>query len=143
MKLYVGNLSWGMTDEGLRKAFEQYGTVESATVLKDRETGRSRGFGFVDMPVESEARAAIEAWDGVMLDGRSLRVNEATPREQGRNRGRGNGGCGGHGGHRNGHGGHGNRGGFRRNRHYGNRGFRDDDQEDRGDRGDRGGYGRW
>ena len=136
MKLYVGNLSWGTTDEGLRKAFEQYGTVESANVLKDRETGRSRGFGFVDMPVEAEARAAIEAWDGVMLDGRSLRVNEATPREPGRNRGSGNGGYGGHGGH-------GNRGGFRRNRHYGNRGFRDDDQGDRGDRGDRGGYGRW
>lgn len=141
MKLYVGNLSWGTTDEGLRKAFEQYGTVDSANVLKDRETGRSRGFGFVEMPVEAEARAAIEAWDGVMLDGRSLRVNEATPREQGRNR-RGNGGHGGHGGHGNGHGGYGNRGGFRRNRHYG-RGFRDDDQGDRGDRGDRGGYGRW
>ena len=138
MKLYVGNLSWGTTDEGLRKAFEQYGTVDSANVLKDRETGRSRGFGFVEMPVEAEARAAIEAWDGVMLDGRSLRVNEATPREQGRNR-RGNG----YGGHGNGRGGYGNRGGFRRNRHYGNRGFRDDDQGDRGDRGDRGGYGRW
>lgn len=138
MKLYVGNLSWGTTDEGLRKAFEQYGKVEYANVMKDRKTGRSRGFGFVAMPVESEAMAAIEAWDGVMLDGRSLRVNEATPREKGRNRGRGNG--------YGGHGGYGNRGGFSRNRHYGNRGFRDDDRGgrgDRGDRGDRGGYGRW
>lgn len=132
MKLYVGNISWGTTEEGLRKAFEQYGTVDSANVLKDRETGRSRGFGFVDMPVEEEARASIEAWDGVMLDGRVLRVNEATPREQVWSRVRGNG-----------YGGHGNSGGFRRNRNYGNSGLRDDDRGDRRDCGDRGGYGRW
>lgn len=79
-KLYVGNVSYDSTDESLKAAFEQFGAVESATILKDRETGRSRGFGFVEMSNDDEAQAAIEGMDGKELDGRELRVNEARPR---------------------------------------------------------------
>lgn len=78
--IYVGNLSYNSTEDTLRAAFEEYGTVHSARVITDRETGRSRGFGFVEMDNDA-ADAAIEALNGADLDGRALRVNEARPRE--------------------------------------------------------------
>ncbi len=77
-KLYVGNLSYNTTNDSLRDAFAQSGTVVSATVLTDRMSGRSRGFGFVEME-EADAQKAIEMWNGKDLDGRKLRVNEARP----------------------------------------------------------------
>lgn len=77
-KLYVGNLSYSTTDDSLRAAFAQAGTVVSATVLSDRMSGRSRGFGFVEME-EADSAKAIEMWNGKELDGRKLRVNEARP----------------------------------------------------------------
>ncbi len=80
MNLYVGNLSWGVDDDGLRSFFEKYGEVTSARVITDRETGRSRGFGFVEMPDEA-ARNAIEQGEGAELDGRPLRISEARPRQ--------------------------------------------------------------
>ena len=80
MRIYAGNLSYDTTDAALREAFEQYGRVESAQVVMDRQTNRSRGFGFVEMPEVTEARAAITALDGNQLDGRTVRVNEARPR---------------------------------------------------------------
>ena len=80
-RLYVGNLSYSVTSEDLQEMFEQYGQVRSAQVLIDRETGRSRGFGFVEMDDDAEAEAAIEALDGNDHDGRRLTVNEARPRE--------------------------------------------------------------
>jgi cold-inducible RNA-binding protein len=81
-KLYVGGLSYSTTDETLKEAFEQAGTVTSATVIMDRMTGKSRGFGFVEMGSEDEVKAAIEKWDGQELDGRKLKVNEARERER-------------------------------------------------------------
>jgi RNA recognition motif-containing protein len=110
MKLYVGNLSFRTTDDQLRSTFEQYGEVASASVVMDRETGRSRGFGFVEMPNEEEAKAAINALHGQQLEGRNLTVNEAKPREAG---GGGRGGFGGGGGGRGGFGGGGGGGGGR------------------------------
>ena len=80
--IYVGNLPFQTTDEDLRAAFEQHGEVSSATVIFDRETQRSRGFGFVEMPNAGEAESAIEALNGSDMGGRSLRVNEARPREE-------------------------------------------------------------
>ena len=80
-KLFVGNLPYSMTDEDLERAFAEYGSVESAVVIRDRETGRSRGFGFVEMASSEEAEAAQKALDGSDVDGRPLRVNEAHPRE--------------------------------------------------------------
>ena len=80
--LYVGGLSFDTTDDGLRTFFEQAGTVESASVITDRDSGRSRGFGFVEMTTEAEASKAIEELNGKMLDGRTLTVNEARPRKQ-------------------------------------------------------------
>lgn len=80
INIYVGNLSWGMSDNDLQKAFEEYGTVDSARVVTDRDTGRSRGFGFVEMPNDSEASAAINGLNGYEYDGRALKVNEAKPR---------------------------------------------------------------
>lgn len=81
MNIYVGNLSFNTDDEGLREAFEAYGEVSSASVIQDKFSGRSRGFGFVEMPVATEGQAAIEALNGAELDGRALKVNEARPRE--------------------------------------------------------------
>ena len=78
--IYVGNLSYNSTDDGLRQLFEQYGTVYSAKVIMDRETGRSRGFGFVEME-DGASDTAIQELNGAMFDGRPLRVNEARPRE--------------------------------------------------------------
>ena len=80
-KLYVGSLSYGTTDDALRNAFSQAGAVESATVIIDKMSGRSKGFGFVEMSTEEEAQAAIEMWNGKELDGRKLVVNEARPME--------------------------------------------------------------
>jgi len=81
MKLYVGNLAFETSDENLRQHFTQAGTVETATVVEDRETGRSRGFGFVEMATKEEGEAAIAQFDGNDLNGRNLRVNAAKPRE--------------------------------------------------------------
>jgi RNA recognition motif-containing protein len=82
MNIYVGNLSYGMSESELRDAFAQFGEVSSAKILMDRETGRSRGFGFVEMPNQSEGEAAISNLNGKDLGGRALRVNEARPRER-------------------------------------------------------------
>lgn len=81
MNIYVGNLPWSTTEETLRAAFEEFGEVDSAKVITDRETGRSRGFGFVEMPDDSAAQAAIEALNDKEFEGRNLRVNEARPRD--------------------------------------------------------------
>ena len=105
-KLYVGNLGYGVTDNDLSKMFEAHGTVESAQVIMDRDTGRSKGFGFVEMKTEQEAQAAITALNGKDADGRALKVNEAKPRTEG---GRGGGGRGGFGGRSGGYGGGGRR----------------------------------
>ncbi|MHB8846796.1 MAG: RNA recognition motif domain-containing protein [Nitrospirota bacterium] len=80
MKIYAGNLSYNVSDEDLRAAFAQFGTVDSADVISDRATGRSKGFGFVEMSDATEAKAAIEGLNGKDLDGRSLNVNEARPK---------------------------------------------------------------
>lgn len=82
MNIYVGNLSYGMTEDELRDAFAAYGDVASVKILSDRETGRSRGFGFVEMPNQSEGEAAITQLNGKDVGGRALRVNEARPRER-------------------------------------------------------------
>ena len=93
-KLYVGNLSFGVSSSDLEALFSQHGTVQSAEVVSDRSTGRSRGFGFVEMSSDDEAQAAIEALNGLEHGGRTLTVNEARPRER-----RGGGGGGGRGGY--------------------------------------------
>ena len=82
MNIYVGNLSYGMSEDELREAFAAYGDVASVKILSDRETGRSRGFGFVEMPNQSEGEAAITQLNGKEVGGRTLRVNEARPRER-------------------------------------------------------------
>ncbi len=81
-KLYVGNLSYNIRDEDLQQAFAQYGSVSSAKVMMDRDTGRSKGFGFVEMGSDAEAQAAINGMNGQALDGRAIVVNEARPREE-------------------------------------------------------------
>jgi RNA recognition motif-containing protein len=82
MNIYVGNLSYGMSEDELRDAFGAHGEVSSVKILMDRETGRSRGFGFVEMPNQSEAEAAITQLNGKEVGGRALRINEARPRER-------------------------------------------------------------
>ena len=82
MNIYVGNLSYGMSEDDLREAFGAFGDVSSVKILMDRETGRSRGFGFVEMPNQGEAEAAITQLNGKDVGGRALRINEARPREQ-------------------------------------------------------------
>ena len=119
-KLYVGNLSFKTTGDDLREHFSQAGAVESASVIEDRETGRSRGFGFVEMATAEDAAAAIEKFNGKELDGRALTVNEAKPKTDRGGRGGGGGG---------GRGGYGGGGGGRDRGGYGGGG------------GDRGGYG--
>ena len=101
-RIYVGNLSYDMTDTALEQLFAQHGTVESAQVVMDRDTGRSKGFGFVEMKTDQEAQAAIAALNGQQSGGRSLTVNEARPRED---RGGGHGRSGGRGGYSGGGGG--------------------------------------
>jgi RNA recognition motif-containing protein len=110
-KLYVGNLTYGVTDSDLQQMFEPHGTVESAQVIMDRETGRSKGFGFVEMKTDQEAQTAIAALNGKEVDGRALTVNEARPRPDG-------GGRGGSGGGRGYGGGGGGRGGYGGGRRY-------------------------
>jgi cold-inducible RNA-binding protein len=100
-KLYVGNLGYGVVDQDLEQMFAQYGTVQSAKVIMDRESGRSKGFAFVEMSSDSEAKAAIEGLNGSEVGGRALTVNEARPKED---RGGSSGGYGG-GGDRSGGGG--------------------------------------
>ncbi|MGI9108214.1 MAG: RNA recognition motif domain-containing protein [Pyrinomonadaceae bacterium] len=104
MKLYVGNLNFKTSGEDLQELFGQVGQVESASVVMDRETGRSRGFGFVEMATKEEGEAAIAQFNGKDFNGRNLSVNEARPRED-------RGGGGGRGGYGGGGGGGGNRGG--------------------------------
>ena len=84
MNIYVGNLSYETTEENLKEAFEVFGEVQTVKIIKDNYTGRSKGFGFVEMPAKDEARSAIEALNGKDLKGRSLNVSEARPRSQGR-----------------------------------------------------------
>ncbi len=118
-KLYVGNLSFQSTEEDLRELFEEHGTVESVALINDRDTGRPRGFGFVEMSTAEEAQAAIRALDGKSFDGRQIKVNEAQskPREGGGGRSGG-----GYGGGRSGGGGYGGGG---RSGGYGGGGGRD------------------
>src|SRR5580692_5350895 len=104
-KLYVGNLSYDVTDAALSEMFAAHGTVQSAQVIMDRDTGRSKGFGFVEMGSDAEAQAAIAAMHGKEVEGRALTVNEAKPKESG-------GGGGGRGGYGGGGGGGGGRGGY-------------------------------
>jgi RNA recognition motif-containing protein len=104
-RLYVGNLSYGVSSDDLQQLFEQYGVVTSAQVLSDRESGRSRGFGFVEMANDAEADAAIEGLDGNDHEGRRLTVNEARPRTPGGGPRGGGGGGRGYGGGRGGYGG--------------------------------------
>ena len=114
-KLYVGNLAFQTTSQDLQELFAQAGTVESANVIEDRDTGRSKGFAFIEMSTQEEAASAIEQFNGKEVAGRMLKVNEARPRENRRPSG-GGGGCG--------RGFGGNRGGFGGNRGGGNSGRR-------------------
>jgi len=82
MNIYVGNLSYDLGENDLRKEFEQYGAVDSVKIIIDRHTNRSKGFGFIDMPDDEEAKKAIAELDGKEISGRPLRVNEARPREE-------------------------------------------------------------
>ena len=82
MNIFVGNLAFSATDHALRQLFEAYGVVDEIRVITDRDTGRSKGFGFVEMPDSAAAQAAIQGLQGKELDGRALTVNEAKPREQ-------------------------------------------------------------
>ena len=116
-KLYVGNLAYRVSSSDLEQMFSQYGSVESAEVISDRDTGRSKGFGFVEMSSDSEARAAIDALHDQEHDGRRLTVNEARPREP-RAGGGGGGGGGWRGGGGGGGGGRGGRGGGYDSRRY-------------------------
>jgi hypothetical protein len=127
-KLYVGNLSFRTTEDALRELFAQAGAIKSVQIMKDRDTQQSRGFGFVEMETEEDARKAIEMCDGRELDGRNLRVNEAKPMEP-----RSGGGFGGGGGERRGGGGGFGGGGFGGGERRGGFGG--------GDRGDRRGGG--
>jgi RNA recognition motif-containing protein len=113
-KLYVGNLAYSIRDDDLQQSFSQFGTVTSAKVMMDRETGRSKGFGFVEMSSDAEAQSAINGMNGQPLQGRALVVNEARPREDrpgGFRGGYGGGGYGGGGGGRSSGGGYGGGGG--------------------------------
>ncbi len=92
MNIYVGNLSREVTEEELKKAFEAFGQVESAAIIKDKFTGESRGFGFVEMPAKAEAQSAIDGLDDTEMQGRPLKVNEARPREDRKGGGGGRGG---------------------------------------------------
>jgi cold-inducible RNA-binding protein len=148
-RLYVGNLSFNTTADGVRTAFQQFGTVSDVHLVTDRETGRSRGFAFVTMGTTEEAAKAIEGMDGKTLDGRPLRVNEAEQRQQRGGGGGGGGGFrgggGGGGGYRGGGGGYGGGGGGGDYGGGGGGGGGDDDRgRGRGGRGRGGGGGdRW
>jgi RNA recognition motif-containing protein len=92
MNIYVGNLPFRISEDGLRQEFEAFGTVSRVKIVTDMETGRSRGFGFVEMDDDAQARNAISNLDGKEIEGRALKVNEARPREEGRGPSRGGGG---------------------------------------------------
>jgi RNA recognition motif-containing protein len=137
MNIYVGNLSYQTTEDEIRQAFSEHGEVTSASIIKDKFSGESRGFAFVEMPNANEGRQAIQAMNGADLGGRALKVNEARPREEGGGGGRrgggggyggggggGYGGGGGGGGRRQGGGGGGDRYGDRRSSGGGNGGRR-------------------
>ena len=94
MNIYVGNLSFDSSEQSVRALFEQHGAVSSVNLISDRDTGRPRGFGFVEMSNDNEGRSALSALDGTDLDGRNLKVNEARPREDRGGGGRGGGGGG-------------------------------------------------
>lgn len=87
MNIYAGNLPWGLTEEELRKIFADFGEVESVKIITDKFSGRSRGFGFVEMPNQKEAEAAISGLNGKELKGRAIKVNEARPRREDRGKG--------------------------------------------------------
>jgi len=91
-KLYVGNLSFSVTEQTLRSTFSQHGTVEAINLITDRDTGQSRGFGFIEMRTDAEANAAIRQLNGTALDGMSIKVNEAKPQERKSDRSRSGGG---------------------------------------------------
>jgi RNA recognition motif-containing protein len=137
MKLYVGNLSYEITEQDLQQMFEQFGQVGSANIIKDKYSGQSKGFGFVEMDAQAEAQAAIEALNGKEMKGRAIIVNEARPRTE--SSGGGRGGPGGGGGRGPGGGGRGGQGGGR----GGQGGFRGGPGSDRGGQGGsgRGGQG--
>ncbi len=118
MNIYVGNLPYNATEEQLRTMFGQHGEVTSASIIKDRDTGRSKGFGFVEMPDDSAAEQAIQALNESDMNGRNIKVNQARPKEE-RPRG-------------------GDRGGYRGGDRGGDRGGYRGERSDRGDRGDRG-----
>jgi len=82
MNIYVGNISYNLTEDELRKAFSAFGDIKSASIIRDKQTGTSKGFGFVEMPNDEEAKAAISGLNGKELKGRALSVNEAKPRER-------------------------------------------------------------
>jgi RNA recognition motif-containing protein len=138
MKIYVGNLSYDVTEEDLRQALEPFGQVESVAIITDKQTGQSKGFGFVEMASKDEGQAAIEGLNGKELKGRTLNVNEARPRTESRGSGGGyggggrggqGGGRGGYGGGRGGQGGgRGGQGGGRGGYDGGGRGGRDRDR---------------
>jgi len=99
MNIYIGNISYEVTEEDLQQAFEAFGQIASVSIIKDKYSGQSKGFGFVEMPAKAEAQSAIDGLNGKELKGRTLNVNEARPRTEGR------GGRGGYGGGRGGQGG--------------------------------------
>jgi RNA recognition motif-containing protein len=134
-KLYVGNLAYSVRDESLHQAFSQFGTVTSAKVMMDRDTGRSKGFGFVEMGSDAEAQSAINGMNGQALEGRAIVVNEARPREERP------GGFGGGGGSRGGYGGGGGGGGGGGRSPYGGGGGGGGGRSPYGSGGGRGGYG--
>jgi RNA recognition motif-containing protein len=117
MNIYVGNLPYNATEEQLRNMFSQHGEVSSASIIKDRDTGRSKGFGFVEMPDDSAAEEAIQALNESDMNGRNIKVNQARPKEE-RPRG-------------------GDRGGYRSDRGGDRGGYRGGDRGDRGDRNSR------
>jgi cold-inducible RNA-binding protein len=111
MKIYVGNLSYEVTEDELRTVVEQFGQVESVAIIKDKYSGQSKGFGFVEMASQTEGQAAIDGLNGTELKGKSINVNEARPRTEGRSGGGYGGGRKGQGGGKGGYGGGGGRGG--------------------------------
>lgn len=139
-KLYVGNLAYSVRDESLQQAFSQFGTVTSAKVMMDRETGRSKGFGFVEMGSDAEAQSAINGMNGQALEGRPVVVNEARPREERPGGWGGGGGRSGGGGYGGGGGGYGGGGGGGGRSPYGT-GGRGGGGGGYGGRGGGGGYG--
>jgi len=144
MKIYVGNLSYEVTEEDLRLALEQFGQVESATIITDKQSGQSKGFGFVEMAAKAEGQSAIDGLNGKELKGRTLKVNEARPRTESRGSGGGyGGGRGGQGGGRGGEGGgRGGQGGGRGGQGGGRGGQGGGRGGQGGYNGDRGGRGR-